>query len=191
MRHLVQLTTFFVVLLVLVSSCKDQSGIVEPTQDQQTQTTSWLEAPAKMTNQMNKTVTESKVISNDTGGLVSVAFYDYQQNDIAVGRLFVEPNSLGEESVEMSMSLNNLTASVTFAPHPFEFVKPLKLNLMFIGIDLASLGEDDIDFKYQTEDGEFKHVEYDNLYVYPRAGLVMVRGALIKHFSRYGFTREE
>ena len=91
----------------------------------------------------------------------------------------------------ISMRTDNYSPIMEFQPGG-SFVKPLKLDLKFVGMKLEryNLSDGKTDFLYIADDGTTVVIKNDGLNVNLAEKKAEVRGAELKHFSRYGFVRK-
>ena len=85
---------------------------------------------------------------------------------------------------------NSKTASVQFYP-PMQFDKPLKLNLIYTGLDIAELDSlgllqpGQIGFCFVPDHGDIEPILNDGILFKVVGGRLGVNNAQINHFSRY------
>ena len=94
----------------------------------------------------------------------------------------------GELTFEIVFDPNLL--SMELHPTPFYFDKPVEFTMMYKGIsEEIEVDPKKLDFKYFNPDGSFEEVDYRNVAWDPSERTLMVFGAELNHFSRYGWTR--
>ncbi|MCB9209768.1 MAG: hypothetical protein H6610_05650 [Ignavibacteriales bacterium] len=91
----------------------------------------------------------------------------------------------GELTFDIKFDLENYF--VELYPSPFTFEKPVYLNLLFSGIDLSGIDENNYSFDYV--DGEPENIKYNYMNIDIENKLLEVQEAQIPHFSRYGWVR--
>ena len=91
----------------------------------------------------------------------------------------------GVENFDMIFDLENF--SMELYPSPFEFDIPVEFSMYFYGLDLSEYVGYDLDFNYL--DGEEEELEYYHKDVDFNNGNLVVWGAKLHHFSRYGWVR--
>ncbi len=89
------------------------------------------------------------------------------------------------------MRTDDYSPAMEFQPGG-SFVKPLKLDLKFVGMKLEryNLSNGKTDFFYIADDGTMVVIKNDGLSVNLAEKKAEVKGAELKHFSRYGFIRK-
>jgi hypothetical protein len=90
----------------------------------------------------------------------------------------------GDLTFDMIFDLENY--ALELYPSPFTFDIPVILDMKFTHIDLSDIGSDRFDFKYL--DGKEK-MEFKGIRIDEDRGTIAVYGAVLHHFSRYGWTR--
>jgi len=86
-----------------------------------------------------------------------------------------------------TLTVDDDYCSVNFTPHIL-FDQTATLNLIFTGIDLTGLNPDNIKFIYEADvSGEWYEPENSGIIFVQETGALGVQGAVIPHFSRYGF----
>jgi hypothetical protein len=102
-------------------------------------------------------------------------------------KLSIPPKAFkGDLTFDMIFDLENY--ALELYPSPYEFDNPVTLDLTFKNVDFSEIDMDNTDFTYL--DGEEK-MEYKSVKFDPQKGVLEVKGAVIKHFSRYGWTRNK
>ena len=91
----------------------------------------------------------------------------------------------GELTFDLIFDLENL--AVELYPSPFTFDIPVILDLKFSGVDLSDINEDELTFNYL--DGEEEDLEIKKIKINKKKGSLVIQGAKIPHFSRYGWSR--
>ena len=94
----------------------------------------------------------------------------------------------GELKFDMIFDLYNYTLELY--PSPYSFDKPVVLDLRFINIEVDDDVEDG-DFVFNYLDGPFEDIKYHSVGVDEDSGTMIVKGAELHHFSRYGWTRKK
>ncbi len=91
----------------------------------------------------------------------------------------------GTMTFDMIFDLENY--AMELYPSPFTFDKPVELYMYWYGLDLSSYLGYDFDFNYL--DGAGEEIKYDYSKIDIKNGTLVIEGAQLNHFSRYGWTR--
>jgi hypothetical protein len=150
---------------------------------------SWITLPHNPNMTVESNYTASKIITGETGGNVELNINYITKASVNVritAEIEVPAGAYsGEKNITMIINSDNGTA--TFYPSPETFNKPLVFNLQVSGVDLNGVDSKSIDYVYLAPDGSFESIIYKQLVV--NDGILRVDGALIPHFSVYGWCR--
>ena len=134
----------------------------------------------------------TKTINGEKGGIVVLAgiYKNKDEQIITTIATLTIPRGAFEGKREISITTDKSDPVLNFSPEQ-DFKIPLKLNLTFIGFDLKALGlnETNTRFNWIKDDGKTESVLNDGINVEVTRGSLTVKGALLEHFSRFGFTR--
>ncbi len=184
------------VLTIFVMGCQDKNGLVDPIDNNNQQSLS------KTNNfSMLDDLGLDMDISKDDG---SISFYS---QDLSIsgkkgGRITLN-QTWWEKGISMTATLNipagafkgtkdftikfdYTDLSVSLTPTPFTFDIPVELTLKYYGIDVSGFSKS-ADFNYLSATGGVESVSYESLEV--GSNYITVKGALLEHFSRYGFVK--
>ncbi len=97
------------------------------------------------------------------------------------------PRKAFEGVMEFDMIFDLENYSMELYPSPFTFDIPVEFSMYFYGLDLSEYAGYDLDFNYLDGEEEeleyyYKDVDFDN-------GNLVIWGAKLNHFSRYGWVR--
>lgn len=186
MKNLIYLLSL---TLILLFGCKDSVNAPTPIQKSVQRELIPLPQPSQIGIVTNYAQTVS--IDGSVGGNIIINHGLFDSGDsVIVSAVLHIPKNAFEGTVDITLSLDNKFASVYFDP-AMTFSVPLSLNLKFTGLNLKALNIDPetVDFSYIDSNGNITHIDYNTLTVNISAGLISVNGAIIDHFSRYGFSR--
>ncbi|MFZ1289525.1 MAG: hypothetical protein WAR79_05525 [Melioribacteraceae bacterium] len=190
MKNLIILLT--VALLTFVG-CQDDNSILEPNLNSE------FSSLNKKTEDVNIDLPIEKVkakysknytIDGAKGGNIFVEYKwkdKSNNNKKSVVRADLEIPAgafSGELTFEMIFDLENYTLELY--PSPFTFNKPVILDLTFQNIVIE---DGDGDFIFNYLDGPFEDINYGSVEIDEKTGTMIVKGAELHHFSRYGWTR--
>ncbi len=149
-----------------------------------------IQLPEAEGNSVESQISASKIIHGNSGGNISMlGAYLSRRGLIAIAANLEIPEGAFKGTKMISMVADNRTASVSFNPS-MKFDETLKLDLVFVGLNLTNIrSKDDVEFCYIENNGNFTPIENDGIMINPGNGLLRVKGAKIKHFSRYGFVK--
>jgi len=103
--------------------------------------------------------------------------------------LLIPPGALDEDT-ELSLTLNAGTVGgevdMVFSPHGTIFNTPAILNIKALRLDLGGLCEEEIDIYYDNQEkGCWDTMESHFVKANLKGGFIIVKNALLPHFSRY------
>ena len=134
-----------------------------------------------------------KQIDGIQGGKVILqgVYQNYYGDTVTVTATLEVPKDAFTGIKNISMRTDRYSPAMEFQPGG-SFNKPLKLNLKFVGIKLSrhNLQDGKTDFFYIADNGTMVVIKHDGLNVNLAEKKAEVKGAELKHFSRYGFIRK-
>jgi hypothetical protein len=150
-----------------------------------------LKLPSKTSLHTENTFYTSKVIDGSIGGtLIINANYQSDSGLVHINCRLQIPHGSFSGMQTLSAQVDDEYAMVDFSP-TMNFSKQLKLDLIFSGLDLSGVDPGQVDFIYELPDGSIQTVQYSELDVDNASGTVLVKDAIITHFSRYIFIRKQ
>jgi len=181
----------FFLLLVLFSvgfwGCSESTNPIDPVKNETHK--SFLKVSPNASMSLMKTEV-SQDIDGARGGIVFIRLDSENDNGEsqygARGWLYF-PRGSFEGTQTIGVAIAEDMAALDFSPSGLQFDKPARLTVKFSGVEIGA--DDDIDFMYIDENGNLAPVEYRRLIVNRWLGWVIVVGAKLDHFSRYGFTK--
>lgn len=183
-----KLFVVFTVIVSLLVGCSDSITNSDPI-DQITNQKSWITLPENSQMRLESYYSASKVINGEVGGSVKLDINYVSKSDVNViitAEIEVPAGAYSGEK-NITMIINSYNGTATFYPSPETFNKPLIFNLRVSGVNLNGVDPKTIEYVYLAPDGSFAPIEYKNLVV--NGGVLIVDGALIPHFSMYGWCR--
>lgn len=143
---------------------------------------------------LDDVIVANKIIDGVSGGEINIdtVLVDALGHTLSISaRLKIDSNSFNDVKM-IRMIANSNDASIQFFPE-MTFNKPVKLNLLYSGIDLANLGfewNSKAEFVYINNNGEIEPVQNNFCTInWPQQSL-QVSNAKLLHFSRYVFVRK-
>jgi len=132
---------------------------------------------------------ESIIIDGPYGSVIEISFVHYIKRDtISITAVLNIPPGAFSDSQRIWMVLNNEIGTVWFYPH-IVFNKPVRFDVKYGGLNLSGINPDSVDFIFQSNDGLIEQVTYESIVIIREQGVLILRGAMLNHFSRYGWTR--
>lgn len=171
-------------LFLLLAACTDNSYISNP---DSSGAKSWLQIQKMTSDQsLEKKYSFNVEINGEEGGVL--AFSKEKKKFSFDGELTIPAGAFtGTKTIEANVNTDK--AYIDFSPSPFSFNLPAKLDFEIEGIKLAKKDSENIEFGYFDSNNQFVPVEYDEMIVDVENGSLIIHGAKIDHFSRYGWTR--
>ncbi len=141
----------------------------------------------------------AKVTSNESAFTITqtvngkkgdVIVLNQKSGDIHAFAVLRIPKNAFEGKVDISITIDPSTASVTFSPS-MTFDKNLHFSAALRGLDLKSLNLDsnDVEFYYFAADGSKILAKYSRVRTNVKTGTLTVSNAVIDHFSRWGWSK--
>jgi len=179
---------FLVFFSFILLSCENTENSIS-TLDKSITNTSNLNS-----NQSIESLNISKSINGTNGGSIifDTTYIGNNGKTVTVSlNLTFDPNSFTGTKL-ITVTPNPTLGSVQFSPE-MSFNKPAKLNLLYRGIDLMSLGFDSnckVDFVYLNDNGNVEFLLKDEVKIKFNKLEISTKKALLPHFSRYSFVRK-
>ena len=99
------------------------------------------------------------------------------------------PKGAFEGEKEITNTLYTKFAEAIFEPHVPSFNLPAEYDLELEGLDLFGVNPANVMFVYQNPNGDLEVVECEKMEVDIEKGKLKIEGALLPHFSRFGFVK--
>ncbi len=140
----------------------------------------------------NTSLVVQKMINGRQGGNIRIdkeVAQNYRKVRVKLNLEFRRGSFNGAQNI--SVIVNTANASITFIPHIEKFNGEVKLDVSIEGIDLKNLnldGSRKVKFVYFDDNGNVSEiVKSIRVKADDNTGTLSVRGAELKHFSRYGW----
>ena len=167
-------TYLILMLMIALIGCNDSSSILAPESDEDIQLEGY-----KVNYTRNYTV---------NGGVLflKVSWLNEDSARVALESKLTIPKGVykGDLTFDMIFDLENF--ALELYPSPYTFDVPVLLDMKFTRIDLS--GIDLANFNFTYLDGE-EEMKYKQIRTNEVEGTIAVYGAVLGHFSRYGWTR--
>ena len=170
--------TFLILIsLIAFTGCNESSSILAPESDEEIQLESY-----------KVNYTRNYTVNGDKGGVLflKVSWLNEDSARVALESKLTIPKGAykGDLTFDMIFDLENY--ALELYPSPYTFDVPVLLDMKFTRIDLTGIDLDNFNFTYL--DGE-EEMEYERIRINDDEGTIAVYGAVLNHFSRYGWTR--
>ncbi len=94
-----------------------------------------------------------------------------------------------EGDKEITNTLRTKFAVAQFLPHVDQFNIPAEYDLELEGLDLFGVDPNNVMFVYENPNGDLECVQFEKMEVDIEKGKLKIEGALLPHFSRFGFVK--
>jgi hypothetical protein len=176
---------------LILTSCSDFNSSTEP--EFETSSIELIRVPQKNNPLKTETLfTHSKEINGVLGGTINFSFPYLSTSGKSVniyGKLTIPQNAF-DYTTTISLVIDDEFAVIDLYPSPMSFDAPLKLSLVYEGINLNGLTQEQVEF-YFIEDGT-NHLELINSsekLFENSTGKLGIIGAELPHFSRFGWSK--
>ena len=182
------LLLFPILAIFILAGCAKENSIMGPQSSTNQSTSQWIKIIHSPSLSVENTYTASKSIDGSKGGTVELTkiFKDDGKWALVTAKLTIPKGAFSGTQV-ISYTVNTETASINFSPSAVNFDKNLSLDLVFTGVNISGYNTSELAFAYL--DGNYivpAKFTYANANI--AQGLLMVLGAQIDHFSRYGWS---
>jgi hypothetical protein len=182
------LLLFPILAIFILAGCAKENSIMGPQSSANQSTSQWIKIIHSPSLSVENTYTASKSIDGSKGGTVELTkvFKDDGNWALVTAKLTV-PKGAFSGTKNISYTVNTETASIDFSPADTSFSKNLNLDITFTGVNISGYNTSELAFAYL--DGNYivpAKFTYANANI--AKGLLMVLGAQISHFSRYGWS---
>jgi hypothetical protein len=182
------LLLFPILAIFILAGCAKENSIMGPQTSANQSTSQWIKIIHSPSLSVENTYTASKSIDGSKGGTVELTkvFKDDGNWALVTAKLTV-PKGAFSGTKNISYTVNTETASIDFSPADTSFSKNLNLDITFTGVNISGYNTSELAFAYL--DGNYivpAKFTYANANI--AKGLLMVLGAQISHFSRYGWS---
>ena len=177
------------ILAVLIfAGCAKENSIMGPQTSTNQSTSQWIKIIHAPSLSVENTYTVSKSIDGSKGGTVELmkVFKDDGKWALVTAKLTIPRGAFSGTQV-ISYTVNTETASIDFSPNSINFYKNLSLDLVFTGVNISGYKTSELAFAYLG--GNYivpAKFTYANANI--AQGLLVVLGAQIDHFSRFGWS---
>ena len=177
----------FALLTLFVIGCSEESSVLAPVNNVNTNEPNWIALPKAEGMQVNNTFTTFKLIDGLRGGTISdvESYSGGPFGTVTMNASIQFPKGAFTTKVSITMSNDDASTVTTFGPS-MVFLKYAIFNITYTGLDLSN-SNSNINFVYLAPDGTIQPAVNDGIVVSKTTGTLQVKNARIPHFSRYGF----
>ncbi len=179
---------FLLLLLSLVfSACTEKSLVNEP--ETTGSNVSLLKLP-QSSGQMAKTLVFTKSIDGALGGVIYInsSYVSIEGKNVQISGSLEVPAGAYQGVKNIYITLDDEEAVINFSPSPTQFDVPLKLTLIYKGVNLQGIDKNKINFYYISDDGSRTElISSQSIIFNPYTNTLGIVKAVINHFSRFGW----
>ncbi|PKL81455.1 MAG: hypothetical protein CVV24_15165 [Ignavibacteriae bacterium HGW-Ignavibacteriae-3] len=186
-------------------ACSEKTGLVDPVDmnsgfrtsavQSEGSNLSWITVPSTKANSFvmdQEAVMGFRLVDLKTGGSSSLNFVSQDGKRTISATLRVPAGALtGQNYFLFFMYADNDKLSIKFLPSPTLFNIPCTLDLEYTGIDLRGIDPSSIRFAYLDNPASGFVTSSSRIFTDVNTGTLRVTGAVIPHFSEYGFVRKD
>ena len=177
----------FALLTLFVVGCSEQSSVIAPVNNVNTNEPNWIALPKAEGMQVNTVVSNSKIIDGTKGGIIALNnMYHSSTGDVVIKSDLRFPDRSFSGQVKFTVSHDDATCLSTYGPS-YVFNKALIFNITYTGVDLSTVNPLTVKFAYISTKNSVEYAVNDGIVVDKTTGTLQVINAQIPHFSRYGF----
>ena len=172
----------------ILAGCARENSIVGPPSQQTQAKREWIKINTTGSLAVENYYTASKSIVGSKGGTVELTqiFKNNGSWALVTAKLSIPKGAFSGTQV-ISYKVNTETAGIDLSPSPQSFQKNLSLDLTFTGVKLAGYDASKLVFAY-LDGSTIVPAKFTYVNANIANGLLVVLGAQISHFSRYGWS---
>jgi hypothetical protein len=194
------------IMIAVLLGCNSEDSILNPVMDSEVEALNKKPLLPHFDNRDEKDIepmnkyrkvlkkfAKNYTINGDEGGKISQTFkwFTFGMPLTLDATLNIPKGAFkGELTFEIEFDPNEL--SMEFRPTPQDFDIPVVLDLKFLNVPKKfEIDAENLDFQYYDPDGTFESVNYESVKWLKEPRILMVKGAELHHFSRYGWVRNK
>ena len=186
MKHLIN---FLFVTLLLILGCEQATDVNSPINEPQERVLNKQLITLPTSSGLTvESQTYYKDIDGNNGGEFQQS-YSYQNISGGTVYQFADLDFLPgafSGTKNISMTFNTGGAVMEFGP-AMQFQAVVEYTYKITGLDLTGVNPNTLEFVYIDSNGNMYAVDYDYVTMNASTGMLMVKDAILPHFSRYGF----
>ena len=177
-----------ILAIFILAGCAKENSIMGPQSSTNQSTSQWIKIIHTPSLSVENTYTASKSIDGNKGGTVELAqiFKDDGNWALVTAKLTIPKGAFSGTKI-ISYTVNTEAASIDFSPANTSFSKNLNLDITFTGVNISGYNASNLGFAY-LEGGSIVPAKFTYANANIAQGLLVVIGAQISHFSRYGWS---
>jgi|CZKP01.1.fsa_nt_gi hypothetical protein len=183
-----------ILAIFILAGCAKENSIIGPQSSQIQSKSQWITISHSPSLSVENIYSVSKSINGNNGGSIELtqAFINDGQQASVTATLTIPQGAFNGNKV-ISFTVNTETAEIDFTsvtPKDKDFDQSLSLDLTFSGINISEYKVSDLGFSY-FDGSNIVPIKsaYENVDI--NQGLLIVLGAQINHFSRYGWSTKD
>jgi hypothetical protein len=183
-----------ILAIFILAGCAKENSIIGPQSSQIQSKSQWITISHSPSLSVENIYSVSKSINGNNGGSIELtqAFINDGQQASVTATLTIPQGAFNGNKV-ISFTVNTETAEIDFTsvtPKDKDFDQSLSLDLTFSGINISEYKVSDLGFSY-FDGSNIVPIKsaYENVDI--NQGLLIVFGAQINHFSRYGWSTKD
>jgi hypothetical protein len=177
-----------ILAIFILAGCAKENSIMGPQSSQMQSKSQWIKISHSSSLSVENTYTASKSIDGSKGG--SIELSQVFKNDgnwaLVTAKLTIPKGAFSGTKV-ISYTVNTESAGIDFSPSTTGFNKNLNLDLIFTGINISGYKASDLSFSY-LKDNTIVPAKFTYANANIAQGILVVLGAQISHFSRFGWS---
>jgi hypothetical protein len=174
--------------IFILAGCSKENSVVAPSSSQTQSQRQWINIGQHSSLSVENTYTASQSIDGKKGGTVELSqtFNNNGNWALVTAKLTIPKDAFSGTQV-ISFTVNTETAGIDFSPNAVNFDKNLSLDLVFTGVDISGYDVSKLKFAY-LDGNSIVPAKFTYVNANIAQGLLVVLGAQISHFSRYGWS---
>jgi hypothetical protein len=177
-----------ILALFILAGCSKENSVVAPQSSQAQSQRQWIKINHSSSLSVENTYTAAQSIDGKKGGTVELSqtFRNNGSWALVTAKLTIPKGAFSGTQV-ISFTVNTETAGIDFSPNAISFNKDLNLDLVFTGVDISGYDASKLKFAY-LDGNTIVPARFTYVNANIAQGLLVVLGAQINHFSRYGWS---
>ena len=177
-----------ILAIFILAGCAKENTIMGPKSSPIQSNSKWIKISHSKSLSVENIYSASKSIDGSKGGTVELSqVFNNDGNWALVTAKLTVPKGAYSGSQVISFTVNTESAGIEFSPTTPNFDKNLSLDLVFTGVNLSGYDVTKLAFAY-LDNNSIVPATFTYVNANIAQGLLVVYGAQISHFSRYGWS---